>query len=143
MKYIRTKDGRIIDIEKFKKQFDFQSCIYEDIETIFWKDACKYPERHKQGIKARTLKQADTIEELCDEFVLIHTEYDNSKDIFEARSSGTWLQHRGDNYYSFGLEQVRSGKMNIKGSTLYGAIWTEWGLKYVAKMNDKGELELL
>ena len=25
----------------------------------------------------------------------------------------------------------------------YGAIWTEWGLKYVAKMNENGELKLI
>ena len=129
MKYIRTKDNRIIDTTKY----------YIENSNLFKNGA--YQEYKKE--LANAYKQADTIEELCDEFVLIHTEYDNSKDIFEARSSGTWLQHRGDNYYSFGLEQVRSGKMNIKGSTLYGAIWTEWGLKYVAKMNDKGELELL
>ena len=30
-----------------------------------------------------------------------------------------------------------------KDIKLYGAIWTEWGLKYVAKMNDQGKLELL
>jgi hypothetical protein len=28
-------------------------------------------------------------------------------------------------------------------SKLYGAIWTDKGLIYVAKMNEKGELELL
>lgn len=27
--------------------------------------------------------------------------------------------------------------------TVYGAIWTEKGLIYIAKMNEKGELELL
>ena len=30
-----------------------------------------------------------------------------------------------------------------KGDNVYGAIWTDKGLIYVAKMNDKGELELL
>ena len=30
-----------------------------------------------------------------------------------------------------------------KGITYYGACWTKTGLKYQAKMNDKGELELL
>ena len=28
-------------------------------------------------------------------------------------------------------------------AVIYGAIWTSKGLIYVAKMNDKGELELL
>ncbi len=35
--------------------------------------------------------------------------------------------------------QVNSPQMK----TIYGAIWTEKGLTYVAKMNDEGELELL
>ena len=30
-----------------------------------------------------------------------------------------------------------------KGETIYGAIWNDTGLTYVAKMNDKGEFELL
>lgn len=29
------------------------------------------------------------------------------------------------------------------GETVYGAIWTEWGLKYVAKMSEEGVWELL
>ena len=31
----------------------------------------------------------------------------------------------------------------LKDSPIYGAIWTNKGLIYVAEMNDKGELELL
>jgi len=30
-----------------------------------------------------------------------------------------------------------------KDWTIYGAIWTDKGLIYVAKMNDKGEFELI
>lgn len=33
--------------------------------------------------------------------------------------------------------------LDYGGDELYGAIWTNKGLIYVAKMNDKGELELL
>ena len=35
--------------------------------------------------------------------------------------------------------------LDIKNSCkeVYGAIWTDTGLKYIAKMNEKGELELL
>lgn len=32
-----------------------------------------------------------------------------------------------------------AGQLN---NTIYGAIWTDKGLIYVAKMNEKGELEL-
>ena len=39
---------------------------------------------------------------------------------------------------------VSPNKEYIKnGGTIKGAIWTDKGLIYVAKMNDKGELELI
>ena len=70
--------------------------------------------------KDRVIKSADTIEELCDEFIAYHKTlkltYCIKKTPFEKQ----------DENFNF-----------------YGAIWTEWGLRYVAKMNDKGELELL
>ena len=65
------------------------------------------------------LKSADTIEELCDEFVIV--------------GSG-WYQ----------LVELKRARYNCdKGMVVYGAIWTEWGLKYVAFINDKGEFKLL
>ena len=72
-------------------------------------------------------KIADTIEELCDEFVWvsIENEYHNRK----ANEYG-----------------LRTSKMQVNSpqmKTIYGAIWTDKGLIYVAKMNDKGELELI
>ena len=140
MKYIRTKDGRIFYAKKKSKK-DVKLAN----DNLHWKAIPKGCDSYftLDYEDNEIIKVADTLEELIDEFVLIHTEYDNSKDIFEATHNGTWLQHRGDNYYSFGLEQVRSGNENITDLTLYGAIWTEWGLKYVAKMNDKGEMKLL
>ena len=64
-------------------------------------------------------RQADTIEELCDEFVVDL----NGKKIISALTFERSLDYGGDE--------------------IYGAIWTDKGLIYVAKMNDKGELELL
>ena len=58
--------------------------------------------------------RADAIEELCDEFVVIVD----------------------------GKHYIRVPASNPNFQT-YGAIWTEKGLIYVAKMNEKGELELL
>ena len=72
--------------------------------------------------KDSIIKQADTIEELCDEFVVIDK---------------TWEEP---------LYIVLDTKDDIETylpSEIYGAIWTDKGLIYVAKMNDKGELELL
>lgn len=67
---------------------------------------------------------ADTIEDLCDEFVVV------------AR--------KGDGSHTFVADSKRIATWNASlGEKVYGAIWTDEGLKYVAKMNEKGELELL
>ena len=73
------------------------------------------------------IKQADTIEELCDEFVFI--------DEFFKR------EHR----LAYSLENAlaRCKYHDVDITTLRGAIWTDKGLIYVAKMSEKGELELL
>lgn len=92
MKYIRTKDG------------------IQDIQRIFGNVG--------EYIKDYAIKQADTIEELCDEFVVV---IENKQHLIPRE----WL------------------KQEIIVDVLYGAIWTDKGLIYVAKMNEKGELELL
>ena len=109
MKYIRTKDG-----------------IYEyvdyDNECIIPMPMIKYNGQLTHCAECDIIKQADTIEELCDEFVLFR---DNkpyaivpNKEHNAELAKNVWKDYRG-------------------------AIWTEWGLKYVAKMNEKGVLELL
>ena len=103
MKYIRTKDG-----------------IHEVVKDLRYGYST-----HSNGwvvVKNQILKQADTIEELCDEFVVkIKTGYLIT-------------------YYDKKL-LTQDAKEN--GADVYGAIWTDKGLIYVAKMNAKGELELL
>lgn len=70
------------------------------------------------------ISQSDTIEELCDVFICVYNN-DNNHDI----------------YYPYAID-VKD--MNLtKNNNWYGAIWTDKGLIYVAKMNDKGKLELL
>ena len=93
MKYIRTKQGCIVDTTNMH------------LETLKW-----YQEVH-------LLKQADTIEELCDEFVYMKESEHKTTKCFNV---------------------VKGCKEEI-----YGAIWADKGLIYVAKLNDKGELELL
>ena len=107
MKYIRTKDGRIVE---------YQSDFYKT-DIVCGKDGFIF--------KDDILKQADTIEELCDEFVWIDTE--NNHNIKPKTGDGLWC--------------LCCDYKN--GQNIYGAIWTDKGLIYVAKMNDKGELELL
>ena len=118
MRYIRTKDGLIFT-------------VVETIDKSKWNHSYKYLYRIKEIersssrgsiiVDTNVVEQADTIEELCDEFVLQGT---------------TKLGTRFDT-----LNEAKTYKADC--DTLYGAIWTDKGLIYVAKMNDKGELELL
>jgi len=107
MKYIRTRDGIYETIEGFKPQFEDMVCIPNEGLT-------------------RIIKQADTIEELCDEFVVA---YDNENHNHIVYGDLEWT-----------ITKATSSKINY---VIYGAIWTDKGLVYVAKMNDKGELCLL
>ena len=95
MKYIRTKDGRIL--------------VADDNSLM---------------AKLTTNKVADTIEELCDEFVMIDEENEH------------YIKQDND------IHHIRR-KWAIGNYKVYGAIWADEGLIYIAKMNDKGELELL
>ena len=87
---------------------------------------------HKQGyyigdygviLKYQVIKQSENIEDLCDRFVVM------DKETKEVMSIVTFLEYAKLWSYC---------KYNI-----YGAVWCEWGLKYVAKLDDKGELELI
>ena len=72
-------------------------------------------------VGAKVLAEADTIEELCDRFVS-ETE-DNTK---------FWVE-----------PTLENAKMYCGIKNIFGAIWTDKGLIYVAKMNDEGVLELI
>jgi len=117
MKYIRTKDGRIAEIKDnmIVKETTIEIINQKGLRLVY-KDrpyVCVL-----NGSEDYIVKQVDTIEELCDEFVVEDTQ---------------GLHYRTDDFK--GLENT--------GNKIYGAIWTDKGLIYVAKMNDKGELELV
>ena len=83
-----------------------------------------------------TDKVADTIEELCDEFVFITDDEEiNKRDNVKLKKH---IFLRGQRGLSFTLTEK-----DKKENGYYGAIWTDKGLIYVAKMNEKGEFELL
>ena len=116
MKYIRTKDGIYRGGEFYLDGLD------ENLKPTF-------------KIKVRStiteneiVKKADTIEELCDEFVIVWKDYEYKHCIWED------LKELKLSYKDWQFDEMEN---------IFGAIWTEWGLKYVAKMNEKGELELL
>ena len=105
MKYIRTKDG-IYDLDK--------SIWYEFTGRKVRMPYCEEYEKQPE-----LCKTANTIKELCDEFVGIN---DGKPQMLR------FVPYACAQYWNGGV---------------YGAIWTDKGLIYVAKMNKKGELELL
>lgn len=74
---------------------------------------------------------ADTIEELCDMFVG-YIEINGNKEDLSIKMSDDLNDFNAIERFMF-----------TKEGELYGAIWTDKGLIYVAKMNEEGELELL
>lgn len=120
MKYIRTKDG-IYDTNTMSI-----SSLYDSGNFVKNVSYCKRIDDFTllNIYEDDVIKQSDTIEELCDDFVVIHKELNGSHTV-----------HRYNNWLGKSEHEA--------GNEVYGAIWTEWGLKYVAKMNEKGKLELL
>lgn len=114
MKYIRTEDG--ID-ELSPLDYEAPMCLDGKVVT------CVYTRKHEWIAKSDILKQAKFIDELCDCFVYWFNESD--KPIIAIANEMGYVPH------CYTIKQI------------YGAIWTDKGLIYVAKTNDKGELELL
>lgn len=111
MKYIRTKDGKIYDMNNL-------------LELTISQE----PYRTADGwliYKNQIIKESDNIKKLCDEFVMkTHLSYYTNSHLKD-------LLIEYDKFYI---------KDDIE---IYGAIWTDKGLIYVAKMNESGVLELL
>lgn len=112
MKYIRTKDN-----------YGGEEMIFDTAELIKTKsELMPYNTDDGEGIMAEDIiKQADTIEELCDEFVGIskinHKAYTGKLDgAYWFKQSNGWLD-RVDNY-----------------EKIYGAIYTDKGLIYKAEL---------
>ena len=113
MKYVRTKDGRIIDVSRLT--------LIERGEPYVGEGIGEY-----EGVPI--VKASDTIDEICDKFVFetsIGMEIRTS-----CVESKAYISRYKKVYPAF-----------IKEA--YGAVWTNKGLIYVAKMNEKGEWKLL
>lgn len=117
MKYIRTKDGKILSNCKKTTPFTFRGIWKRNIRII---------------VEITNIyKQADDLKDLCDFFV-----------VYEI-GGGFIGEYR--TYRDFELAKY---SMDDKMSALYGAILVlgahdEPILKPIAKLNEKGELELL
>ena len=82
-----------------------------------------YCKNNQIVLSCNIIKQSENIEELCDRFVVM------DKETKEVMNIVSFLEYAKLWSYC---------KYNI-----YGAIWTEWGLKYVVKLDDKGKFELI
>ena len=97
---------------------------YKNKDGIF----CLSPKHEHLAKSYGAIKESNNLEELCDEFVII----------------GIFENQIGCCCDTFDEAKELKDYVELpQGQIIYGAIWTEWGLKYVAKMNDEGELELL
>lgn len=135
MKYIRTKDMiykcfSYNELSKTKQKELNQNTIGEHNKyelcnkefVLFKYPFCIFNNLQPLNL-FKVIKQSDTIEELIDEYVLVE------------KSARCFL-----NYDEITEDDL---KLCLQDHDIFGAIWTDKGLIYVAKMNDKGELELL
>jgi len=115
MKYIRTKERGENSLP-----------IILEIERYYHNEICYC------GIE----KTAYTIEELCDEFVFHDKKYGCRYFISIDFSTLEYV-------CTLDCDEYTKPTKITSEDEIYGAIWTNKGLIYVAKMNEKGELELI
>ena len=104
-KYIRTENG-----------------VYELKENSL----SQTPIEIQNALITKNYKIADTIPELCDEFI-----------VDDVINNIRYLEDYDDI-----IEDIYYGSLHPT-TIIYGAIYTNKGLIYIAKMNNKGELELI
>lgn len=115
MKFLRTKTTIFEVVEENKNVYRVKS--KKDPNNIY----------SKSKSDSDIIRTANTIKELCDEFVVAYE--DGARIVYGDLE---WAKTKAKASLEFGNKSV-----------IYGAIWTDKGLIYVARMNDKGELELL
>lgn len=132
MKYIRTKDS-VYEVNSYIEQngkiVEFQSVKYID------KNDKTTTISMKKFYKEEILKEADTIEELCDGF---YNDILNDFDCF-----GFDRLYIYNDFESFKSDWIGYRIHDNWQGNGYGFIKTDKRLIYVAKMNEKGELELI
>ena len=121
--YVRTRYGEIYRVYSTDVDgVDYLVYNHEYDGVDEW--SSKFYEYSKKEI----VKESENIEDLCDKFIIIDKKTRIPDERFEIQFTS--------------LKEAK--KRYAKAiDILVGAIWTHKGLKYVAQMNNKGELELL
>lgn len=123
MKYIRTKDGVYELVDNLYQ--------YHNGVEKFWYAKEENGTTLAIEITAnKILNQSENLYELCDLFI-----DEETKTIFH-KHNGYVINWKTNMVYS--LKALSESYHSVKG-----AIYTDKGLIYVAKMNEKGELELI
>lgn len=125
MKYIITKNNSILK-------------IYADRGSLL---ECENGKNVIIINKKDIVKQANTIEELCDRYVVIQN-LNNNKNVYTLKKFIERVKRNQTHCYEHDSYQDRL-KYLLEYNKVYGAIWTDKGLIYVAKINEKEEVELL
>lgn len=115
-RYIRTKDG-VYEVSHFNAYATHKrkgETLLEGYKTSYIKNE-------------NIINQSENLAELCDEYVYVRNKPSLEKPLTSLIRDISII------------DKVRK-KSN---TTVYGCIWTSKGLIYVAKMNEKGEFELL
>lgn len=167
MKYIRTKDG-IIDVKSVEERLlnevkdliklkiydlddddeDGEEEIEAELKSI---KVISTMETGKIVISCESetqdlyeeydvVKMSDSIEELCDGFVVYRE--GEGKLIFDG-THRFYKVYAKKSVFESAMEEYNDFKDSGEEIWVKGFIWTDEGLIYVAKMNEKGELELL
>ena len=131
-KYVRTENGIY---EVIEENSNYYKCCYDNGRITL---VAKF-DNDVNGF-SKALKQADTIEELCDEAVAVYPDgmHDNCSVMHIVDNNGFCEAVYG--CLSVSCDDL---KKDYECYEVYGAIWTDKGLIYVAKMNEKGELVLI
>lgn len=149
-RYIKTADGKVFDMEKIKKAIIDETYYnnyhdwelkreFKDTLSLYYKATGTENALSDQvgrecnfgvtlNCDSDVYEESDSLEELCDEFILI------APYRFRNPKTSTELEKDFNEMVSF---------YTCKDDYIYGAIWTKEGLKYIAKTNEEGELEVL
>jgi hypothetical protein len=125
-KYIRTEKGIYEVVEDNNKEWGKQIVV-------------KFPKNLNMklaDVKDQIINSSDNLAELCDEFVF-------NSDVSNYVIDKNYVEHAKATILKIYKENSDIDYVKAMHPKFYGAIWTDKGLIYVAKMNDEGKLVLI
>ena len=129
--YIRTKDG-VYEVETPSKENDY--LVEDDTYILTIKGSLVY--------KKNIVKQSESLEELCDEFVEEFPIYKGNELVGKDHHYWKYNKENKTFYDDFDDNILHKYFIN-KEFNFYGDIYMDKGLIYVAKMNEEGKLVLI